>query len=81
MPSLVITGRMSTAYDATTDRQTERTTQVLEGNHSNFVNYDQDNWYQLLALAESAYNNSTLSAHILVLQSSPLRVILAAGNR
>jgi len=41
----------------------ERTNQVLEGYLRNFVNYDQDDWYQLLPLAEFAYNNSATNAH------------------
>ena len=28
-----------------------------------FVNYDQNDWYHLLPLAEFAYNNSATSAH------------------
>ena len=54
---------MSTAYHPQTDGQTERTNQVLEGYLRNFVNYDQDDWYQLLPLAEFAYNNSATNAH------------------
>jgi len=55
--------RMSTAYHPQTDGQTERTNQVLEGYLGTFVNYDQDDWYQLLPLAEHAYNNSATNAH------------------
>jgi len=55
--------RMATAYHPETDGQTERTTQVLEGYLRNFVNYDQDGWYQMLPLAEYAYNNPKGSAH------------------
>ena len=36
---------------------------MLEGYLCNFVNYDQNDWYQLLPLAEYAYNNSKASAH------------------
>jgi len=54
---------MSTAYHPETAGQTERTNQVLEGYLCNFVNYDQNHWYQLLPLAEYAYNNSKASAH------------------
>ena len=61
--SLGIKRKMSTAYHPHTDGQTERTTQVLEGYLHNFVNYDQNDWYQLLPLAEYAYNNSKASAH------------------
>ena len=55
--------KMSTAYHPQTDGQTERTNQVLEGYLRNFLNYDQDDWYQLLPLAEYAYNNSVTNAH------------------
>ena len=55
--SLNIKRRMSTAYHPQTDGQTERTNQVLEGYLCNFVNYDQNECYQLLPLAEYAYNN------------------------
>jgi len=54
--------RMSTAYHPQTDGQTERTNQVLEGYLQTFVNYDQDDWYQLLPLAHHAYNNSATNA-------------------
>jgi hypothetical protein len=61
--SLGIKRRMSTAYHPQTDGQTERTNQVLEGYLRSFVNYNQDDWYQLLPLAEHAYNNSKTNAH------------------
>ena len=55
--------KMSMAYHPETDGQTERSNQVLEGYLHNFVNYDQNDWYQLLPLAEYANNNSQASAH------------------
>ena len=55
--------RMSTAYHPQTDGETERTNQVLEGYLRTFVNYDQDDGYQLLLLAEHAYNNSATNGH------------------
>jgi len=55
--------RMSRAYHPQTDGQTVRTNQVLDGYLQTFVNYDQNEWYQLLWLAEHAYNNSATSAH------------------
>ena len=61
--SLNVKRRMSTAYHPQTDGQTERTNQVLEGYLRHFVNYDQDDWYQLLPLAEHGYNNSVINAH------------------
>jgi len=54
---------MSTAYHPQRDGQTERTNQVLECYLRNFVNYDQDDWYQMLPLAEYAYNNSKTYTH------------------
>jgi len=60
---LGIKRKMSTAYHPQTDGQTERTNQVLEGYLRNSVNYYQDDWYQLLPLAEFAYNNSATNAH------------------
>ena len=54
---------MSTAYHPQTDGQTERVNQVLGGYLRIFVNYDQNDWYHLLPLAEFAYNNSATSAH------------------
>ena len=60
---LGIKRKMSTAYHPQTDGQTERTNQVLEGYLRSFVNYDQDDWYQLLPTAEYTYNNSATNAH------------------
>jgi len=56
---------MSTAYHLRTDGQTERSNQVLEGYLRTFVNYDHNDWYQLLPLAEHAYNNSATNAHMM----------------
>jgi len=55
--------RRSTAYQPQTDGQMEGTNQVLEGYLPTFVNYDENDWYQLLPLAEHAYNNSATNAH------------------
>jgi len=49
---------MSTAYHPQTEGQTEPTNQLLEGYLRNFINYDQDDRYQLLPFAEFVYNNS-----------------------
>jgi len=54
---------MSTAYQPKTGRTNERTNQVLEGYLRTFVNYDQNDCYQLLPLAEHAYNNSATNVH------------------
>jgi len=55
--------RAPNTYHPQTDGQTERTNQVLEGYLRTLVNYDQNDWYQLLPLAEHAYNNSATNAH------------------
>jgi hypothetical protein len=49
---------LSTAFHPQTDGQTERVNQVLEQYLRIFCNYQQDNWQELLPLAEFAYNNS-----------------------
>jgi len=61
--SLGIRRKMSTAYHPQTDGQRERTNQTLEGYLRNFLNYDQNDGYQLLPLGEHAYKNSTTNAH------------------
>src|SRR5437588_5849652 len=55
---LNIDRRLSTAYHPQTDGQTERTNGILEQYLRAYVNYQQDNWMELLATAEFAYNNS-----------------------
>ena len=64
---LGIKRKMSTAYHPQTDGQTERVNQGLGGYLRIFVNYDQDDWYHLLPLAEFAYNNSVTTAHDMTL--------------
>ena len=49
---------LSTAFHPQSDGQTERLNQTLEQYLRTFINYDQDDWVQLLPLAEYAYNNS-----------------------
>ena len=51
----------TSGYHPEGNGQTERTNQTLEQYLQIFCNYQQDNWYTLLPLAEFAYNN-TLSA-------------------
>ena len=48
-------------YHLEGDGQTERTNQTLEQYLRIFCNYQQDNWYTLLPLAEFAYNNTPSS--------------------
>ena len=50
--------RKSTALHLQTDGQTERVNQSLEQYLHQYCNYEQDNWNDLLPLAEYAYNNS-----------------------
>lgn len=52
----------STAYHPQTDGQTERTNQTLETYLRAYVNYQQDDWSDLLPMAEFAYNNAVHSA-------------------
>jgi len=55
---LRINHRLSTAFHPQTDGQTERQNQTMEQYLPAFCNYEQDNWVELLPLAEFAYNNS-----------------------
>ena len=50
--------KLSSAYHPQTDGQTERVNQVLEQYLRCSINYHQDNWVDLLPLAEFAYNNT-----------------------
>ena len=49
---------LSTAFHPETDGQTERTNAILEQYLRAYVNYQQDDWTELLPYAEFAYNNS-----------------------
>jgi len=59
---LGIKANLSTAYHPETDGQTERVNQILEQYLHVYINYQQDNWVNLLPLAEFAYNNTSHSA-------------------
>jgi hypothetical protein len=48
----------STVFHPQSDGQTERVNQVLEQYLRIFCDYQQDNWHELLPLAEFAYNNA-----------------------
>jgi hypothetical protein len=54
--------KLSTSFHPQTDGQTERTNQVLEQFLRCFINYQQDDWSDLLPLAEFAYNNTIHTA-------------------
>src|SRR5690606_38671915 len=60
---LKVERQLSTAHHPQTDGQTERVNQILEQYLRGYCNYQQDNWFELLSLAEFAYNN-TLSSTI-----------------
>ena len=62
LKGLGITQKLSTAFHPQTDGQTERTNGTLEQYLRCFVNYQQDNWTQLLPLAELSYNNTIHTA-------------------
>ena len=49
---------MLTAFHPQTDGQTERLNQTMEMYLRNYVNYRQDNWAELLLLAQFAYNSA-----------------------
>ncbi len=51
--------RLSSVFHPETDGQTERTNQTLEQYLRYTMNYQQDNWLDLLSQAEFAYNNTT----------------------
>jgi len=60
---LEVKRRMSTVCHPQTDGLTERTNQVLQRYLRTFVKYEQNDRYQLLLLAEHAYDNSATNAH------------------
>jgi hypothetical protein len=53
---------LSTAHHPQTDGQTERLNQTVETYLRMFTNYQQDNWADILPMAEFAYNNMKHSA-------------------
>jgi len=55
--------RMSTAFHPQTDGQTEQLNQTIEACLWAFVNKEQDNWKQLLPMAEFEYNNSATTGN------------------
>jgi hypothetical protein len=59
---LGIKKRMSMSFHPQTDGQTERVNQTFETYLRTFSNYNQDDWYSLLPLAEFAYNNAVTQA-------------------
>src|SRR5882724_10831434 len=64
---LGIKANLSTAYHPETDGQTECVNQILEQYLRVYVNYQQDDWVNLLPLAEFAYNNTSHLAMMVTL--------------
>jgi len=64
---LGIKANLSTAYHPETDGQTEHVNQILEQYLQVYVNYQQDDWVNLLPLAEFAYNNTLHSVTMVTL--------------
>src|SRR5438105_14613651 len=62
MDLLNIKQKLSTAFHLETDGQIERVNQSLEQYLRMFSNYEQNNWSELLLIAEFSYNNSITSA-------------------
>ena len=56
--ALKIKLKLSTAYHPQTDGQTERQNSIMEQYLRAFVNFQQNDWVELLPMAEFAYNNS-----------------------
>ena len=54
--------RMSTSFHPQTDGQTERVNKVIEAYLHPYLNQEQDDWTDLLPMADHAYNSSTTSA-------------------
>lgn len=54
---LGIDRKLSTAYHPQTDGQTERVNQIMEQYLRAYCNYRQDDWRELLPVAEFSYNN------------------------
>lgn len=58
LASLQVQVCLSSAHHLETDGGSEQMNTVLEQYLRCFLNFQQDNWMDLLALAEFAYNNS-----------------------
>src|SRR5882724_6430420 len=56
---LDIKANLSTTYHPETDGQIERVNQILEQYLRVYINYQQDNWVNLLPLAKFVYNNTS----------------------
>ena len=59
---LQVDRNLSTAFHPQSDGQTERVNQILEQYLRCYLDYNQDNWFQLLPFAEFAYNSQSHSS-------------------
>jgi len=55
---LGIQQKVSTAFHPQTDSQTEQVNAIVEQYLRGYCNYQQDNWSELVSIAEFSYNNS-----------------------
>ena len=55
---LGIKRKLSTAFHQQTDGQTERQNSTIKAYLRAFINFEQNNWAQLLPMTEFAYNNA-----------------------
>ena len=62
MKKLNVPLRKSTAFRPQTDGQTERINQPLKHYLRQYCDYEQNDWYEMLPLAEYSYNNSVTTA-------------------
>ena len=74
---LNIKRNLSTAYHPQTDGQTEQVNQTLEQYLHIYINYQQDNWANLLPLAEFTYNNT---AHLATQLHCSLQIRASTQN-
>src|SRR5258705_8214543 len=54
--------KLSTSFHPQTDGQTERVNALVEQYLRGYCNYQQDNWVELLTMAEFSYNNTMCSS-------------------
>jgi hypothetical protein len=62
MNQMGVKRKMSTAYHPQTNGQTERANQTVKQYLRFYMNYQQDNWVNLLPMAQYAYNDATHEA-------------------
>lgn len=62
LEALQVKQNLSSAFHPQTDGQTERTNSTLEQYLRCFINHQQDNWSDLLPMAEFCYNNTVHSS-------------------